>query len=104
MINDLQLYYNKINGPDGRDLSLADQINQLLSWEDIKVSQELVDIVNTYQPQKDPIWAATSKLIKHLKTITLEYEVKEIFKRKVVKQEKLIQLVCDLQGEEAKYS
>lgn len=94
LITDLQLYYNKCHGPSTNEMTVAEQIEQLIAWTAIKPSEELIEIIDSYCPATTkPIWERSSILIRQVRSIVLEFEVKEVIKRKNVKQEKLMQLM-----------
>jgi hypothetical protein len=92
-VQDMQLYYTKHQGTQLEDKNVGEIIEVLLGWTNAKASQELIEIVQSYRPvTEEPVWKGLSQLITQLNATALEFEVKDILKRKTVKQERLLSL------------
>ena len=96
LVSDLQTYYAKhqsprnSHSPQQQESSFAEDIEVLIVWQSAKPSQELLEILDSYQSISQPIWPRISELMEQLRGIALQYEVKDILQRKTVRMERLL--------------
>jgi hypothetical protein len=74
------------------EVSVAQQIDLILAAS-VKPNQELVDIVNSFHPSPITIWKPIDAIISKYQIIAIEFEIKEIIKRKHSKQDKFTALL-----------
>ena len=94
-IQDLHLYFIKQEGLMLEEESTVDQkIADLMACASLKPSQELTDIVNSYRPASAvPVWKNVNKIAEKCQTVAVEFEIKEVLKRRSCKQEKFLNLM-----------
>lgn len=59
----------------------------------VKPNQELIDIVNSYTPNHITVWKPIDEIIAKYQRIAIEFEVKELIKRKHSKQDRFTALL-----------
>lgn len=75
-------------------LTVAQQLEQLLTAPPLKPSQELVDILAAYRRSgRAPLWTSLTTLLGKYQAVAVDYEIKEIAKRKFCKQEKFLNVI-----------
>jgi hypothetical protein len=77
------------------ELTVAQQLDALLTGPTLRPTQELVDILAAYKPitAQPLVWSNLKTLIERYQGVVIDFEIREIAKRKFCKQEKFLSIV-----------
>lgn len=76
------------------ELTIQQKIDNLLLCESLRASQELIDILNSYNPSSNiRIWKNINEIAQKCQATAIEFEIKEVIKRRYCKQEKFLSIM-----------
>ena len=94
-VQNMYLYMVKQEGNKiEEEMTVQQKIDLPLAFNALKPNQELIDIISTYKTSSStPIWKNIDQLLSKYQNIAIEFEIKEIIKRRYCKQEKFTAII-----------
>ena len=77
------------------ELTVGQELEALLQGPQLRPSQELVDILSAYRPVpgQSLVWPALATLLGRYQGVAVDFQIRELAKRKFCRQEKFLSIV-----------